>query len=197
MHRLLRLGLLGALFVVVGCSAFENEHQSASRENIDLSTADVLVPLDERFRKTFDFAADTSPDNYGFSTNSSVSFDPDNILELRTLGVLVNDENSWLSGVPPGGGGVPESQVDPFRAALEDSAPPLNSSACAIAVAEPEIVVCEYPLASSGFGAAFAIRRFEDVGTVMIAAGVDAASITLLMGEFEAVPIKEAAERWS
>lgn len=185
-----------AATVCVSCISLDPEERranSAARKLAELSTADVLVPLDERFRKTWELQVVDSRDNYSYSANAQVSFHPDKIPELSTGGSLVNDMSTWLREGSRAGYGA-EYVEDLQRAALADSRAPIISTACGIGISEPIVVVCEYDVA--GQKAGLAVRRFDDHKTVMVSDFANAASLTLMASEFEIVSFEKAAERW-
>jgi len=153
----------------------------------------VLVPLDERFRDTWEILVVDSPNNYSYSANSQTSFHPEKIPELATGGSQVNDEDTWLREGSRGSYGA-EYREDLQRAALIDSAAPVNSTACGIGVSEPVVVVCEYAVAGVKLG--LAVRRFDNIDTVMVSGWADSAALALLASEFEIVPFEDAADRW-
>ncbi len=197
MPRWMVLGLLaGVLAVGVACSDIDPDtrpYTKSSRENADLSTASVLVPRDERFRKTWEFFVLDSPNNYTYRSNVSVSYDPDVIRELSTGGSLVNDVETWGKGTARGRA---EVSLDLQRAARIDSADPVNASACEVVDAELQIAVCEYAVRDNEPDQRLAVRRFEGIDTVMVVVFSDDVGLEYVSGEFDIVPFEEAARRW-
>lgn len=199
MRIVIRLLLMAGagLWCLWGCSVSSvvtvPEINADALENAEQSTAAVLVPLDERFRPTWDFHVLDSPDNYTYSANAASWDDALPDRRLLAYGYLVNDVDFWNGGYVLG---YVEVMNDLHRSALADSADPESSDDCDWLDADLQIVICEYERDEYPRTYKAVFRRFDDVDTVMTAAMTNDASIEYLFGEFEVVPIEEAREKW-
>jgi len=189
--------LMAVLSGVTGCSASNvitvPEINADALARAEQSTAAVLVPVDERFRPTWDFHVLDSVDNYTYSANAA-SWDgalPDR--RLLAYGYLVNDVDSWNGGYVLG---YVEVMNDLHKSALTDSADPDSSDDCDWLDTDLQIVVCEYQRDEYPPTYKAVFRRFDEVDTVMTAATTNDASIEYLFGEFDIVPIEDAREEW-
>ncbi len=193
---LLVVGAVAFAFSGIGLShpPTAEEMNGTARLNAEQSVADVLVPIDERFRETWDFHVLDSPDNYTYSANANSveGVVPDR--KLMAYGYLVNDVDNWSGGSVHG---VRDIGLELHESALRDSADPDSSDKCRWWDAELRIVRCDYGGPPVSFDPTItAVRRFDEIGTVMIAATSNKASLEYLFGEFEIVPIEEAREKW-
>ena len=191
------LVLAAVCFGLTGCSISNPQTvvgmNADARENAESSTVDVLVPLDERFRPTWDFHVLDSPNNYTYSSNASVMHEAAPDRRLIAYGYLINDVDSWSGGAVLGSSQV---MTQLKKTAIADSADPDSSADCDWLDAELRIVVCEYQRDEYPMTFKAVVRRFGDLDTVMMAATLNDASIEYLHGEFEMVPIEEAREKW-
>ncbi|MCP4964757.1 MAG: hypothetical protein GY926_05935 [bacterium] len=169
---------------------------SGSRQLADQSTSDVLVPVDDKFRREWMLLVRDSPNNYTFRSHWSPSFNPDIDRNLTVIGHQVNDPSVW-SGGDETGDGLPEKEA--VRMAVDDSLSPSPDGPCTIVNSELQLVQCEYDVDHlEGRPLTILVRRFSDVPTVMMAIlGIThEAEIDYMSGEFESVPIEDAIDAW-
>lgn len=187
-----RLSALLTVLVSAGAAGCTGSSDS-TRDLVDRSTADVLVPTDERFLDTWSFDVQDSPDNYTFRSNWSPSFDPDVDPDLIVVGYQVSDPTAWSGGDETGGG---QAEREAVVAAVADSTSPGADVPCAMVESSPEIVGCAYDVGGPEGPMEILVRRFPESSTVVIVITANDAAVDYLSGDFESFPIGQATERW-
>lgn len=156
---------------------------------VEASTADVLVPTDERFLDSWSFTVDDSADNYTFRSNWSPSFDPDIDPDLLVVGYQVNDPATWSGGSETG---TAEADRAAIVAAVDDSASPGPDGPCTLLDPSIDLVACSYDTGGPDGPLALTVRRFPETGSVVIVVTDNAAAVDYLSGQFTVEPIDDA-----
>ncbi len=183
--------------VAAGCST-----SLGSAKHLEDSTSPVLHPVDTRFSTDWFFFVEDSPDNYTFRANWEIR-PPRSDGPYDVIGYQVQDPQNWKGGGEYGDPN-PAYEGEPpilhpreaFKAAIPDSLEPSVDGPCQTVRADPAIVRCEYKIADDQAPMGIFVRHFESTSTVMLVGDDLPNSLEYIAGEFDEVPLSEAAEEW-
>lgn len=188
--------MLTLVMLVAGCIDLDHETQRMNAQsmiNVDHSSAPLLVPVDDRYRGSWEFHALDSPNNYTFRSNYSITPDPSVVRESLTIGHQINDQDSWTGGKLHGTDSLKNSL---YVEAISDSVDLEATEECEWIDLDLSVGNCAYSLVPSTDLTEILIRRFEELDTVMLVAQIGEAALDFILGEFELVELDDAVERW-
>lgn len=171
---------------------------SGSNRLADQSSADVLVPLDEKYGTVWFFEMD-SVDNFAFFSNwSEDGWVPSYVGDAVVIGFQVNNEESFTGGFDPANG---PSRNIAVRNALRESHDVASSDLCTFEALPDEIVRCSveyFDLQGDRTDLELLIRHTARSGTLiaLLEGSGEEHGLQYLQGEYVAVPFEEARERW-
>lgn len=161
------------------------------RKNANASSSPLLLPIDDRFRKNWEFHVLDSPNNYTFRSNYSIEYDPSVNRSLTTSGYLVNDPDSWSGGQIHGTGILVKSV---YQDALGDSRASNETGNCLVEDSELPLFRCRYEVDHPLSPFTVYVRHFSDSDTIMIMAFDNETALSYISGEFESVPFHDASD---
>ena len=187
-------GLITVALVAVSVSLIGCGNTLGSPEYLGDSKSSVLVPEDERFRNEWFFYVDGSPDNYAFRSNWELK-PPRTDGPYDVQGYQLQDPTTWTPEAKFVNT-IESSPANPFVAAIVDSQGSSSDGPCESVQSEPEVVRCEYTMWANEPTVGIFVRRFESTSTTMLVGDDLASSLEYIAGEFDEVPLTEAAEQW-